>query len=100
MARPQSELQVLLKAIPGVVDCYIQKSSGMVYPCIRMQRDDSSPFFADNRLYLFKKRYLVTVIDRDPGSAIPDYVEELPYTRFDRFYTADGLNHFVFNLFF
>lgn len=72
----------------------------MVYPCIRYNRDDSITFHADNLLYIFKKRYKVTVIDRDPGSGIPDLVEKLPYTAFDRFYPADGLNHFVFNLYF
>lgn len=100
MARPQVELQAILKAIEGVKDCYIQKSSGMEYPCIRLVREDSAPFHADNLLYFLKKRYLVTVIDRDPGSLIPDVVEKLPNTRFDRFYAAEGLNHFVFKTFF
>jgi hypothetical protein len=100
MAKPVEDLQALLKAIPQVKDCYIQKSSGMEYPCIRLVRDDSLKRYADNRVYFFKKRYLATVIDRDPGSAIPDLVEELPYTTFDRFYAAEGLNHFVFKIFF
>lgn len=100
MARPQSELQGILKAIPQVKDCYIQKSTGMEYPCIRLVRDDSFKRYADNGVYFFKKRYLVTVIDRDPGSEIPDHVEELPHTTFDRFYTAEGLNHFVFKTYF
>lgn len=100
MAKPVEDLQALLKDIPGVKDAYIQKETGMEYPCIRIERDDSRVFHANNRLHWFKKRYKLTVIDRDPGSAIPDHVEELPYTSFDRFYRADGLNHFVFNSFF
>lgn len=100
MARSQSELQAILKAIPGVTDCYIQKSEGMTLPYIRMQRDNSFKRYANNHVYFFKKRYTVTVVDRDPGSEIPDHVEELPYTTFDRFYPAEGLNHFVFEIFF
>lgn len=101
MARPQSELQEVLEAVPGVEgNAYFQKDTDLTYPCIRYERDDSSPFHADNLLYMFKKRYTVTVVDRDPGSLIPDQVEKLPLTRFNRFYRADGLNHFVFNLYF
>lgn len=101
MARSQAELQAVLAAIPGINGrAYFQKESGLVYPCIRYARDRSAPFHADNVLYMFKKGYTVTVMDRDPGSAIPDLVEKLPLTRFDRFYVADGLNHFAFTLFF
>lgn len=101
MARPQSELQALLAAVPGIGErAYFQKEEGLVYPCIRYERDDSDPFHADNELYHLKKRYTVTVVDRDPGSLIPDQVEKLPLTRFDRFYRKDGLNHFVFKTFF
>lgn len=101
MARSQLELQTVLAAIQGIDGrAYFQKETGLVYPCIRYARDDSAPFHADNLLYMFKKRYTVTVIDRDPGSAIPDQVEKLPLTRFDRFYVVNGLNHFVFKLFF
>jgi hypothetical protein len=40
------------------------------------------------------------VIDRNPDSELPDKVIELPLCKFDRFYTADNLNHTVFTLFF
>jgi hypothetical protein len=43
---------------------------------------------------------MVTVIDRNPDSELPDKVEELPFCRFDRFYATENLNHHVFNLFF
>jgi hypothetical protein len=51
-------------------------------------------------MYLLFKRYQVTVLDREPDSLIPDQVEALPHSRFDREYVVDGLNHFVFDLFF
>lgn len=102
MARPQSELQAILKAIPNVTNAYFQKPGNQVLttPYIVYERDDSWVARADNFQYLFKKRYSVTVVDRDPDSTIADAVEALPLTRFDRFFVANGLNHFVFNLYF
>lgn len=100
MARSQSQLQSLLKGLDGVVDAYFQPPTTMQYPCIKYERSGSRKFSADNLMYLFYKRYTVTVIDRDPDSLIPDQVEALPHSTFDRKYVVDGLNHFVFDLFF
>ena len=73
---------------------------GMKYPCIKYERSNSRALHADNLLYFFYKRYTVTVMDRDPDSLIPDQVEALPHSRIDRKFAVDGLNHFVFDLFF
>jgi hypothetical protein len=56
--------------------------------------------WADGQPYKRGNRYLVTVIDRNPDSLIPDKVAALPMCVYDRFYTADNLNHNVFKLFF
>jgi hypothetical protein len=50
--------------------------------------------------HVYFKRYQVTVVDRNPDSDLPDQVQNLPLCQFSRFFTADNLNHFVFNLFF
>jgi hypothetical protein len=101
MAQPLTQLQGLLKAIDGVEDAYIQAPTTLKYPCIMIERGlPSDVSFADNIKYLLKKAYTVTVIDRDPMSLIPDQVEGLPNCRFDRFFRTEGLNHFVFQLFF
>jgi hypothetical protein len=101
MARPRSQLHDILKNLDGVADAYFQApTTGMQYPCIKYQRSRSLAFDADNLKYLLYKRYTVTVIDRDPDSLIPDQVEALPHSRFDRFYAVEGLNHFVFDLYF
>ena len=70
------------------------------YPCIVYERDDSYVEYADNVKYGHKKRYQITVIDRNPDSPIVEAVEELPYTRYDRFFITDGLNHTVFQTYF
>jgi hypothetical protein len=101
MARSRTELHEILKGLNGVVDAYFQPKTTLEYPCIVYERDRRSDVkFAGNLKYLLKKGYTITVIDRDPDSLIPDQVEGLPYCEFDRFFRRDGLNHFVFQLFF
>lgn len=99
---PRSQLHTLLKVVLGSDNVYFQPPSTltMSYPCIIYKRDDVDTDFADNRPYKHKKRYQITVVDRDPDSTIPDLVGQLPYCVFDRFYTADNLNHDVYQLFF
>jgi len=99
---PRSQLQALLVALPGVSEAYFQPppTIAMTYPCIVYQLDDIDTKFADNNPYMHKKRYMVTVIDRDPDSLIPESVAKLPSCVFLRFYVADQLNHTVFNLYF
>lgn len=107
MARSRLLLHEILRNLMGgdvdpekKLTVYFQAPTTMDYPCIKYERSQSRNFHADDLLYLFYKRYTVTVIDRDPDSLIPDQVESLPHSRFDRFYVVDGLNHFVFDLFF
>jgi len=101
MARPQSELQEVLEDLDGEFIVYFQPPTPMVYPCIVYERGlPNDVSFADNIKYVFMKGYTITVIDRSPISPIPDQVEALPHCRFDRFFKTDGLNHFVFQLFF
>jgi hypothetical protein len=72
----------------------------MQYPCIVYKRDSADSEFAGNLPYRYTKRYQVTVIDQDPDSDIPDQIAKLPLCRFDRHFTADNLNHDVFNMYF
>lgn len=70
----------------------------MSYPCITYRRDSANTEFADNLPYSFTKKYLITVIDRDPDSQLPALVKDLPGIVYDRFYAADNLNHDVFKI--
>ena len=96
------ELQTLLKSLLGSDHVYFQPPPDMQlqYPCIVYHRDDENAEFADNKPYSRVKRYSVTVIDRDPDSLIPDKIGALPLCTYNRFYTADKLNHDVYTLFF
>lgn len=94
------ELHTLLLAMVPRVYFQQPPTTQMSYPCIIYKLDDINTEFADDQPYLRRKRYQVTVIDRNPDSVLPDLVGSLKTSRFDRFFTADNLNHFVYNLFF
>lgn len=102
MARDRLELQTILEGILGSTNVYFQPPHGknMSYPCIAYERDYEDVQHADNNRYTHYKRYAVTVIDRNPDSDIPDKVGALPMCEFNRFYTADNLNHDVYRLYF
>jgi hypothetical protein len=96
------DLQQLLESILGSSNVYFQPPSNleMQYPCIVYKRDNANTKFAGNFPYRYKQRYQVTVIDRNPDSMVPLQISGLPMCLYDRFYTADNLNHDVFNIFF
>lgn len=96
------ELQTLLENTAGTGNVYFQPppSLMMTLPYVRYERDYAKTIFADNEPYNQRKRYIVTVVDRDPDSDIPDKIRALPMCVFDRYYAADNLNHDVFKLFF
>lgn len=102
MGRPRSELQTLLETLTPHV--YFQPPTApkmtLQFPCIVYKRDQASTQYAGDKPYRNTKRYQVTVIAQDPDSDIPDKVAALPLCAFNRFYTADNLNHDVFNLYF
>lgn len=98
----RADLHEILKDVLGTDNVYFQPpaSLNMAYPCIVYRRDNRDARFANNGLYKNRKRYLVTVIDQNPDSDIPDKVGVLPLCSFDRFYAANNLNHDAFRLFF
>lgn len=96
------DLHAQLVSILGRSAVYFQAPANvtMTYPCIRYERDDIDTRFANNKPYSQTKRYLVTCIDKDPDSLIPDKLAKLPMCRFSRHFVVDGLNHDIFELYF
>lgn len=94
------KLQEFFAHLPGV-HVYYQppESVRMVYPAIRYERQRVSIRSADNVPYIKDTAYTVTVIDKDPDSAIVDALTNLPKCHHDRHYTADNLNHDVFTIY-
>ena len=96
------QLQSLLEEILGSINVYFQPPATveLVHPCIVYHRDPADTKYADDIPYSRTKRYQVTVIDRNPDSLIPDNVAKLPLCRHSRFFTANNLNHDVFDVYF
>lgn len=97
---PRLQLHQLLETVAENVYFQPPTNIQMQYPCIVYNRDFSDNKFADDNLYTFEYRYMLTVIDRDPDSEILEKVRALPKCVFNRFFTADNLNHDVFSIYF
>lgn len=95
------ELHEKLVEILGSQNVYFQppESLKISYPCIVYQLNNMKQWHADSLPYNTNKSYSVTIIDKNPDTTIPDEIAKLPLCRFDRFYTADNLNHYVFTLY-
>jgi hypothetical protein len=91
--------QILETFVPNV---YFQPPTNvkLVYPCIVYHRDYAKTEFADNTPYNHVLRYMIMVIDANPDSEIPSKVASMPMSLFNRFFTADNLNHDVYNVYF
>lgn len=102
MARPRTDLQTILEGVLGSSNVYFQppESQKINYPAIVYNRDRSFKHNADDKRYLLSKGYQVTLLDWDPDSPALDALEALPFSSFVRHYTADGLNHDVFLIYF
>lgn len=96
------ELQSLLKEILVSENVYFQSppANQMAYPAIVYKLDGDDVSHADNKTYTRTKRYLVTLMDRNPDTPTEAKLAALPMCRFNRHYAVDNLNHFVFTLFF
>lgn len=74
------------------------ESVRMTYPAVVYSLSNVPVQHADNMPYKLTKQYRITAIDKDPDSRLPDKIMELPSIRFDRFFTSDNLNHWVFTI--
>ena len=73
----------------------------MTYPCIRYSLSGIQQDYADNKNYKSINQYQVTVIDEDPDSTIyTKILSHFEMCKFDRWYPADGLNHYVLTLYY
>lgn len=93
-------LHQIFKTLLGSNNVYFQPPAtvNLNYPCIIYKRSDIDTVFADDKPYITSKQYQVTIIDPNPDSLILDKVAQLSKCIFVRHFTADNLNHDVFNL--
>ena len=97
------ELHEELVNILGSRNVYFQPPSNvkLKYPCIIYDFAKPDVEHANNFIYMYTKAYEVIIIDQNKDSELPDkFIRFLPYISYSRAYPADGLWHFVYNLYF
>ena len=98
----RTELHNLLVNILGSRYVYFQppETVKMTYPCIVYSLETIDARHADDLPYMKNRSYYVIIIDKNPDSELVDKLSELPLCRFERYYTASNLNHWVFRIYF
>lgn len=96
------DLQRELESLLGSRHVYYQtpESVKMEYPAIRYSKSDIDTKFANNKPYLYKNKYELIVIDRQPDNPVINKLIMLPMCTYDRHYTADNLHHDVLTLYY
>lgn len=102
MGRTRLTLHEELCTVLKSRNCYFEPPSIMEYPCIKYERQMPSVVYADNVRYGKFDSWMLTIIDTDPDSEIPERLEEhfTKYCSKNREYSSDGLHHFVYTLYY
>lgn len=96
------ELQTKLEELLGSRNVYYQPPATiqMSYPAIVYSKELYDIKTANDYIYLKKKRYSLTVIDRRPDNPVIEQLMELPLCGYDRHYTSDNLHHDVLTIYY
>ena len=96
------ELHEELCTLLGTRNVYFQPPSSvkMKYPAIVYSLDALENRHANDDIYTTDVRYSLTYIDANPESSTVTKLLKLQHCRFNRFYTADNLNHYNYTLYY
>jgi hypothetical protein len=71
------------------------------YPCTIYNLSDVYTNSADDQNYRAIRRYQVTYITKDPDDALIDeFLLHFKSISFSRHFTSDGLNHYIYDLYY
>lgn len=96
------ELHEKLVEILGEKNVYFQPPENvkLSYPCIIYELDDFDFKYANDKKYTRTTRFSIKLITKSPDTAISNKILDLPYSSFDRYYTSDNLNHYIFEIYY
>ena len=102
MPKNRLDFQTFLEAVKGDDNVYFQPppSLRMNYPAIVYELYDIENTPADNLAYIQATRYQLTYITKNPDDVMIKTLAKLPLCSFDRFYTAENLNHYTYTIFY
>lgn len=69
------------------------------YPCIVYELASVDTKHANNANYFAKPAYEATLMDRNPDSPIFFKMAKLPFAKFTRAFSANGITHFRFKIY-
>ena len=102
MARSRIEMRDYLEQMLRGVNAHLYfqppENTEMSYPAVRYSLDGIDNKSANNSVYTQFRTYQLIVIDKNPDGMIADKISKLPRCKFDRHYSRDNLNHWVFTL--
>lgn len=87
----------------GSRNVYFQppESVQMKYPAIRYNLTPGDTKYANNGVYIYRRRYEVTVIDKNPDIPWDEIMlNTFKYCSFERMYAYENLNHWQFSLYY
>lgn len=90
-----------LEKILGSKNVYFQPPEHLTlsYPCIIYTVSELDKQFADDLGYRQNVGYTVIFISRSPISDVVTKLGDMLYSRFDRFYIFENLNHYAFRIY-
>ena len=102
MAKTRLDFQTFLETLKGDRNVYFQPPSTvkMSYPAIVYKLEEIENLHANNSVYLQGTAYQLMYITRDPDDVMIKTISKLAMCTFDRHYTADNLNHYVYTIFY
>ena len=94
------ELHNLLIETIGSNNVYFQppETVKMKYPCVVYHMGYIDTGHADNKPYVTHYRYVLTYITRNPDDKAIEDIKLLPATKFERYYSADNLHHYSYEI--
>lgn len=80
---------------------YFQPPEGfqMSYPCVVYNEEKDSWRYADNKGYIKRKHYTLTLIDEDPDSMLKDEISGEFNVPIVRTFENENLHHYVYDLY-
>ena len=94
----QTKLEELLKS--KEVHYNPPNSIQMKYPAIRYKKKKKERRFANDAVYTSMDCYEIIVIAAEPDHPVIEKILSLPYSSWDRHYTASNLDHDVITLYY
>lgn len=102
MAHNRIEFHRILENVLGSKNVYFQPPATiqMSYPAIVYNLNDIRTRMANNKKYNLLKSYMVTLIHKNPDNDVVERLVELEHSKLVNTVTKDGLNHYVFEIYY